>query len=83
MNNCRNKPEFKNPYEFSNIEVDNTAMDVQELRNNNPTRQIDNINKTDIRSENSEMSQSNVNQSNSSSNCMENVSIILLLNYLK
>lgn len=50
-------------------------MDVQEPSNNNPPRQIGNINETNTRSENSGMFQNNVNQSNSSSNCIEDVSI--------
>lgn len=37
----RNKPELENPYMFSNLEVENTAMEVQESHTLNPLRQID------------------------------------------
>jgi len=50
---------------FSNIEVDNTPMEVQELCDIDPPRQLKNVNTTNIASQNS------TNQSNNN-NCIGN-----------
>ncbi|XP_025205637.1 recQ-mediated genome instability protein 1-like isoform X3 [Melanaphis sacchari] len=57
---CRalNKPELENPYIFSNIEVENAIMEVQEPHDI-PPRQIENVSTVNI----SEVPQTNTNQS--------------------
>lgn len=65
----RNKPELENPYMFSNIEVENTAMDVQESHAINPLGQID------VRPQVNGMPQNSTNQTNNS-NSVTNVTTV-------
>lgn len=58
----RKKPELENPYVFSNIEVENIDMEVQESHVNNLPRQIENI----CRPLSTNEPQNNINQSNNS-----------------
>jgi len=41
----RNKPELENPYMFSNIEVENDAIEVPVLHNIDPPRQVEHVNR--------------------------------------
>jgi hypothetical protein len=70
----RNKPELENPYMFSNIEVDKTAMEVQESHTINPRRQIDGP-------QMNEMTQNSVNQTNNS-NSVKNGVITVSITFL-
>lgn len=63
---CRNKPELENPYIFSNIEVENTAMETLESRAITPTRQVENVNRVNIIPQNTRVPQNSTNQSNNS-----------------
>lgn len=53
---------------FSNIEVENTAMEIQELHDINPSSQIQNVN-MNIKPQINQISQNSINQSNNT-NCI-------------
>lgn len=63
---CRNKPELENPYMFSNIEVENTGIEVLESRDIISPRQVENVNRMDIIPLNTRISENSTNQSNNS-----------------
>lgn len=71
---------------FSNIQVENIAMDAQESYNINLSNQVENINSNinmTIRSQSNEISQNNTNQSNNSNSIGNGViTVIKLLYYI-
>lgn len=60
---CRNKPELENPYVFSNIEVENAVMEVQEPRDI-PLRQMENVSAVGIREQDSGIPPTNQSNNN-------------------